>query len=163
MDDFFNEQTNGRLNEGSEATRVNPDQVNVIMREIANVFRDATLGAINEVKPEGRENNWVRVRNFYGEEEEDPFEWIEAFERASGANNWSNGRKIKIATGYLAGMAADWYHDNKNELVHWDNEYQVNASFVPAFLKYFATPERKHQWQVELNSLKQKESEHVSN
>ncbi|CAG8827437.1 10516_t:CDS:2, partial [Racocetra persica] len=96
-----------------------------------------------------------------GEEDEDPVKWVEAFERAADANNWTLARKIKITSGHLMGIAASWYNNHKDDFFLWDDEINPENSFVQAFIKYFATPKCKHQWQVELNTLKQKENEKV--
>ncbi|CAG8673637.1 11351_t:CDS:2 [Cetraspora pellucida] len=80
MDELLGEQIIGdeQYPERDEGAQVNPDQVNVILREIANTFHDATLEAINDVRPEGCENNWVWVEanlgntndNYYLDERE---------------------------------------------------------------------------------------------
>ncbi|CAG8832451.1 20880_t:CDS:2, partial [Racocetra persica] len=42
-----------------------------------------------------------------------------------------------------------WYNDHKNDFLLWDDEINPVNSFVQAFVKYFATSERKYQWQVD--------------
>src|SRR5260364_455388 len=69
--------------------------------------------------------------------------------------------KIKIALGHLAEIAASWYNDQKDDLLYWDDDVNPEDSFAQSFVKYFATPERRHQWQLELTSLKQKSKEKV--
>src|SRR5260363_180552 len=136
----------------------NRNQAQNLLRDIARAFRDV---AQHEAPATPRENNYVHVRTFKGEEDEDPVEWVEAFERAADANNWARARKIKIASDHLAGITASWYNDQKDDLLYWDNDDNSENSFVQSFVKYFATTERRHQWQLELTSLKQKEKEKV--
>lgn len=66
---------------------------------------------------------------------------------------------MRIASGYLAGIAATWYNDNKEDLLFWDDKANPNNSFVQSLVKYFTTPKRRHQWQVELNTSVQREAE----
>src|SRR5581483_7212746 len=88
-------------------------------------------------------------------------EWIEAFERAAMANNWTGRRRTQIASGYLTGIAVSWYDDNWRTIDHWDDDKHRDRSFVPRFVEYFATPERRHKWQMELNTIIQKNEERV--
>ncbi|CAG8847284.1 32006_t:CDS:1, partial [Racocetra persica] len=85
----------------------NQDALQAVLREIAHAFRDATAGAAAAPRTPVHETNLVRVEPFFGTEEEDPLEWVELFDRAADANNWTPGRKTKIASGYLRGVAAN--------------------------------------------------------
>jgi hypothetical protein len=58
--------------------------------------------AINNMPAGGpRELNVVKIADFHGKDEEDPFEWIDLFEQAATANRWAADRKVDIAAGYL--------------------------------------------------------------
>ncbi|CAG8605092.1 10126_t:CDS:2, partial [Gigaspora rosea] len=63
------------------------------------------------------------------------------FEKAALANNWKNGRKIEIVSGYLFEAAAYWYED----------------------IKGFGTLEKKNKWHNELHNIKQGKDEHTGN
>ncbi|RIB07528.1 hypothetical protein C2G38_2214163 [Gigaspora rosea] len=64
-----------------------PEPLHVVLWEIANAFKEATVGTATAARPALRENNLVCVDSFHGTEDEDPLEYIEAFERAADANN----------------------------------------------------------------------------
>ncbi|CAI2199648.1 5640_t:CDS:1, partial [Funneliformis geosporum] len=57
------------------------------------------------------ETNLVPVRRFSGKTDEDPNDWLVHFEKAAKANNWTSERILEIVSGFLEGMAADWYED----------------------------------------------------
>ena len=61
------------------------------------------LGGNNRPK----ETSIVKVDPFYGKEDEDPYEWLEAFEQAAMANQWSKPRRVEIAPGYFKDAARD--------------------------------------------------------
>jgi hypothetical protein len=59
-------------------------------------------------QPQACELSIIKVPDFYGKANEDPFEWIDHFEQAAEANRWTtDARKISIVQGYLRGAAAD--------------------------------------------------------
>ena len=71
----------------------------------------ATTQALNAFSQPGgpRELSIVKVADFWGKDEEDPYEWIDQFSHAANANQWQEaGWLIDIAKGYLKGAAADW-------------------------------------------------------
>ncbi|CAG8852795.1 20927_t:CDS:1, partial [Gigaspora margarita] len=41
---------------------------------------------------------------------------LEAFKRADVANYWSEKRMLKIASGYLYGLAANWHKEKRDQL-----------------------------------------------
>ncbi|CAG8831827.1 54_t:CDS:1, partial [Gigaspora rosea] len=47
------------------------------------------------------------VKYFYGTDDKDPFEWLDDFEKVAKANNWTEERRVKIASGYLKEIAAE--------------------------------------------------------
>src|SRR5260364_260641 len=82
--------------QNNEYPRDNRNQAQNLLRDIARAFRDV---AQHEVPAAPRENTWVHVRTFKSEEDEDPVEWVEAFERAADANNWLELEKLKLLQG----------------------------------------------------------------
>ncbi|CAG8658333.1 11868_t:CDS:2 [Cetraspora pellucida] len=77
------------------------------------MFKEATVRIAATTRPSVQKTNLVHVKLFYREEEEDPHEWVELFDHAADANNWAPERKVKIASGYLCGLAAYWYDNFK--------------------------------------------------
>ncbi|RIB30630.1 hypothetical protein C2G38_2152082 [Gigaspora rosea] len=67
-----------------------------------------------------KENNLVKVKYFYGTDDKDPFEWLDDFEKVAKANNWTEERRVKIASGYLKEIAAEWYKENKEVIKYWN-------------------------------------------
>src|ERR1043166_2322313 len=56
-----------------------------------------------------KELSLVKIADYYGKNEEDPHEWLEAFEQTAEANRWQGDeRRLAIAKGHLKGAAADW-------------------------------------------------------
>ncbi|CAB4446865.1 unnamed protein product [Rhizophagus irregularis] len=100
----------------------------------------------------------IEVPPFYGWDDEDPYEWIQAFLQAHTTNGWANNRKVALAAGHLKEAAYDWYQNDHTNITQWEGN---NASFKERFLAYFATDARKNQWTRELQGIKQKEGESV--
>src|SRR3954468_16820436 len=59
-----------------------------------------------------RKTSVVKIDPFYGDEQ-DPISWIEEFEKAAVANNYSDARKLDIIQAYLKGTAATWLHERQ--------------------------------------------------
>ena len=78
-------------------------------KEVADEFKKETTGGVKEL-------NIIKVEPFHGKEEEDPTEWVDMFEKAALANNWKDGRKVEIASGYLFRAVAYWYDDIKDTI-----------------------------------------------
>ncbi|CAB4418294.1 unnamed protein product [Rhizophagus irregularis] len=100
----------------------------------------------------------IEVPPFYGRDDEDPYEWIQAFLQAHTTNGWANNQKVALAAGHLKEAAYDWYQNDHTNITQWEGN---NASFKDRFLAYFATDARKNQWTRELQGIKQKEGESV--
>ncbi|CAG8686989.1 2439_t:CDS:2, partial [Cetraspora pellucida] len=75
---------------------------------------------------------------FYGEEEKDPYKWVELFDHAADANNWVPERKVKIASSYLHGLAAHWYDDFKWAFDHWDNKKDPEGGLRPKIASWLS-------------------------
>jgi hypothetical protein len=67
----------------------------------------AQLG--NPPPPPARALNIVRVSDYNGYENEDPYEWIEMAAKAADANNWNDARLLQVAASCLKGPAHQWY------------------------------------------------------
>ncbi|GES87833.1 Sel1 repeat family protein [Rhizophagus clarus] len=50
----------------------------------------------------------VKVNNFHGRDDEDPYERLEHFETAATTNRWTGDGRIAIAAGYLKDAAHNW-------------------------------------------------------
>ncbi|RIB27548.1 hypothetical protein C2G38_2160273 [Gigaspora rosea] len=111
-----------------------------LLREIANAFRNATIGVAAAAHPTSRETNLVRVDPFHGTKDENPFEWVEIFKCAVNANNWSPDRKIQIASEYLCGIAATWYDGIKKFLLHWNDDLEPDIRLFPILLHISPPP-----------------------
>ncbi|CAG8476658.1 17424_t:CDS:2 [Gigaspora margarita] len=83
------------------------------MEMITKFFADTAKNIMNGSKSEIKESNHVKVKGFYSTKDEDPFEWFDDFECATKANNWPKNCQLKIASGYLKEMVANWYKENK--------------------------------------------------
>ena len=134
-----------------------------ILIEMKNVQQNICENFIRELRKLSKEKieNIVKVREFYGRDEENPVEWIEEFNRIADANNWKNDRKLLIAAAYLRETAAEWYEDDKENILQWD-KMGKNDSFEERFIeKFLTTMKISRQW-GELLSIKQKEGETVN-
>ena len=86
----------------------------------------------------------VKVEPFYEKETEDPYEWLESFEQAALANQWTRNKQVEIAPGYLRDAAWDWYLSNRDKLNYWSDWQDekgenpiYNQGFKTKFLEYF--------------------------
>ena len=79
----------------------------------------------------------VKIDPYYGDEQ-DPISWIEDFEKAATANNYTDARKLQIVAAHLKGTAATWFYDrqqnvttNPTSWVHniGDNAAQIALTF----------------------------------
>ncbi|GET04678.1 hypothetical protein RCL_jg8074.t1 [Rhizophagus clarus] len=99
----------------------------------------------------------VEVPPFYGNDTEDPNEWIDIFIQAHTTNGWADDRRVALAAGHLKEAAYDWYQNDKTNITQWEGN--PANSFKERLIAYFATPARKNQWARELQGVKQKEGE----
>jgi hypothetical protein len=109
------------------------------------------------------EGHTIKVDYFHGNENEDPSEWLTAFERASITNRWTTGeRKKAIAGGHMKGTAADWF-DGISATIgnHWATTTNDGNNFVDLFEARFINETKKNQWYQELAVLRQQSDESV--
>ena len=90
---------------------------------------------------------------------QDPIEWLEAFERACVANKVPEQRKIVLVASYLRGTALTWY--NRQVIQVWNNAIHRTASFVHLFKHQFCNPFKISQWKHQLRNRKQKAGETI--
>ena len=71
----------------------------------------------------------IEVPLFYGNDDEDPNEWVTMFEQAHAANGWSadEARKMALAVGHLRDAARDW--GQNAGLVQYNDQGHQNTSF----------------------------------
>ncbi|CAB4442769.1 unnamed protein product [Rhizophagus irregularis] len=58
----------------------------------------------------------IEVPPFYGRDDEDPYEWIQAFLQAHTTNGWADNRKVALAAGHLKEAAYDWYQNDHTNI-----------------------------------------------
>jgi hypothetical protein len=81
---------------------------------------------------------------------QDPIEWLEAFERACIANRIPEERQVLLVASYLKGTALTWY--NRQRIRTWDSLLEPNTSFVPLFKEQFCNPFKISQWKYQLRN-----------
>src|SRR4051794_30064341 len=131
--------------------------------------QQATTQALNALPGAGgpREVSIIKVPDFWGKDEEDPYEWVDQFKHAAAANQWQGeARLLNIAKGYLKGAAADWVREAttvgvNRQIVYWDNVNQQPTSLAPRLLEKFAPETRQNKWYQELMTLRQSSTETV--
>jgi hypothetical protein len=95
-------------------TTMNNEQLKNLIDHMTRSFKDIAKDIKNTPSGSGghggnatpKESNIITVKPFYGNDDEDPNDWIRSFEIAAEANNWSKARMLKIVPGYLHGLAA---------------------------------------------------------
>src|SRR5436305_5300630 len=101
FEDYYNEY----ILQEENLNNMNEDQIKTLLTTL--------LGPdgldIKKAGKDRKELSIVKVEPFYGKETEDPYEWLEAFEQAALANQWTRGRRVEIAQGYLRDAARNWY------------------------------------------------------
>jgi hypothetical protein len=90
---------------------------------------------------------------------QDPIEWLEAFERACNANRIQDQRRVILVASYLRGTALTWY--NRKTIAYWNDAHRPTASFVPLFKAEFCNAFKLSQWKYQLRNRKQKPGETV--
>ena len=90
---------------------------------------------------------------------QDPIEWLNAFERACEANQVARNRMVLLVASYLKGTALTWF--NSQNITYWNAPTAPNTSFVPLFKNHFCNPFKISQWKHQLHNRKQKPGETV--
>ena len=107
---------------------------------------------------EPRETRLVDFPEFKGGNQ-DPIEWLEAYERACHANRVPEERQIILVASYLKGTALTWY--NQQTIHSWNSLLFPNTAFVNLFKQNFCNPFKMSQWKHQLRNRKQKPGETV--
>ncbi|KAG9292575.1 hypothetical protein G9A89_006946 [Geosiphon pyriformis] len=96
------------------------------------------------------------------EEQFNPIEWLDDFERAATANQYDNKYKFQIVGGYLQGFSATWFLQKTNDnaqqrIIRWTpaNAGEDNTSFTTQFETKFRTPILISKWRMELEKKTQ--------
>ena len=134
---------------------------------IQQLHQNLTNAVNNANNAPPRELSIIKVSDFSGKDNEDPYEWIDQFERAAEANRWADARLVPIAKGYFKGAAADWARDAtaataQNQIVQWDNNNAVNTSLKPRLIAKFASETKQNRWYQELMTTRQLATESVN-
>ncbi|GBB86881.1 hypothetical protein RclHR1_01330035 [Rhizophagus clarus] len=80
----------------------------------------------------------VEVLPFYGNDKEDPNEWIDIFIQAYTTNGWADARRGALAAGHLKKAVYDWYQNDKINITQWEGD--PANSFKERLIAYFAMP-----------------------
>ena len=103
----------------------------------------------------GREKNLMKPNKFAGNDSDDSYEWIEAFERIAEANNWNDKDWVGIAVGFFTKAAAQWYEENRRNIpaTRWFGD----KGFRIIFLHKFASKTKQGQWHRQFKNCSQGE------
>ncbi|CAG8816040.1 11794_t:CDS:2, partial [Gigaspora rosea] len=115
---------------------MNKDQLRELLEGLTTFFAEVANTIANTKKnlEDKRELTHVKVDPFHRSDDEDPIEWD---------------------------LATDWYKGKRDDLTQWKNDKEEESSFYHKFINFFATPERRHGCQIELQELKQQKHEKV--
>jgi hypothetical protein len=138
---------------------------NTMQTELQNNL--ATINALAQANQNHISTKIIDVPTFHGQDNEDPYEWLQLFESAFAANGWPDNRKLALASGFLRDAARDWWVTNQGQAqnnthinVYYDNNAQAR-SFDIQLKAYFVTQIKRDRWLKELQSIKQGETELV--
>lgn len=95
---------------------------------------------------------------------QDPVQWLEEFEQAAQANQYTDNYKLAVVSGYLLNEAQTWHQGvialgGAGNFQSWGNVN--NRNFRNMFLTHFRTPEKVLQWRFDLQSRIQSATESV--
>ncbi|GES79803.1 retroviral-like aspartic protease 1 [Rhizophagus clarus] len=105
-----------------------------------------------------KESRLVDFPKFKGGNQ-DPIEWLEAFDRACKANCVSMDRRMDVVPSYLKGTALIWF--NTVGAREWENSLNRNQSFTHLFEAQFCNPFKMSQWKHQLRNRKQRAGETI--
>src|SRR3954453_3588323 len=113
-----------------------------------------------------RELSIVKVPDFCERDDENPYEWLDQFERAAEANRWADARLVAIAKGYFKGAAADWARDAtaqgaNQQITTWNTNGAAATSLRPRLITKFASETKQNRWYQELMTTRQVLTESV--
>ncbi|CAG8693446.1 19804_t:CDS:2 [Cetraspora pellucida] len=94
--------------------------VNSSLPKINTKFKEVAIEVVTVTRLSICKTNLVCVDTFYTNKEEDPLEFIKAFDYTANTNNWSSECKIKIDSDYLHKIVTSWHDEIKDNLVYWN-------------------------------------------
>ena len=117
------------------------------MADVAlNNAANAMTQLANALTP-GGEKTLMKINFFTGDGTQDPVEWLEEFEQAAIANNWTAARQLALASAYLKEIASAWFQGlNPAPNAFKDGAHQ-DQSFYHLFKIQFSTTKQKIKWQ----------------
>src|ERR1044072_2118652 len=142
------------MSEDEEATReANKDRLIIkALQEIVKAIKKK--GTTEGVK----ETRLVSFSTFSGGDQ-DPIEWIDAFDQACQTNGVKKKRKLEVAMSYLKGSALTWA--KSSGVISWKDPIRITRSFVHQFRKEYCRVYRKALWKQELKNIKQRSEESI--
>ena len=105
-----------------------------------------------------KETRLVSFPTFSGGDQ-DPIEWIDAFDQACQTNGVKKKRKLEVAMSYLKGSALTWA--KSSGVTSWEDPIRITRSFVHQFRKEYCGVYRKALWKQELKNIKQRSEESI--
>src|ERR1043166_7943323 len=142
------------MSENEEATReANKDRL--IIKALWEIVKVTKRKGITEGVKETR---LVSFPTFSGGDQ-DPIEWIDAFDQACQTNGVKKKRKLEVAMSYLKGSALTWA--KRRGEISWEDPIRIIRSFVHQFRKEYCGVYRKALWKQELKNIKQRSEESI--
>jgi len=106
--------------------------------------------------PPPRTLNVVKVTDYHGYENEDPYDWLQATTLAATANNWDGAKTLQVACSAMKGPAAQWLQEMALLANPFGNSFDGgNPDFVTRFKEKFASQDRRNMWRIQLRALTQ--------
>jgi len=85
----------------------------------------------------------MKINFFTGDGTQDPVEWLEEFERAAIANNWTAARQLALAPAYLKEIASAWFQGLNPAFNAFKDGAHQDQSFYHLFKTQFSTTKQK--------------------
>jgi hypothetical protein len=79
---------NSNNNSGNNTVNIPSNQLAALLQQMTTTLQGLTVANPVNVAAANRELNIIKSSNFHGRDDEDPFEWVTAFEQAATANQW---------------------------------------------------------------------------
>src|SRR6185437_4530635 len=120
--------------------------------EILNYLKTNTTGSI-----------LLRIEPYLGDGTQDPYTWIESFEKAASANKWNAMRKREVLPAFLHGVADEWQQAFYGTQTTTGNPNWANlwTAITDDFKDTFCTQRWKNKWLKELDTIKQGSDEPI--
>src|ERR1044071_215990 len=108
--------------------------------------------------PNNRILNIAKLPDYYGNDTEDPFKWIDTAKTTARANNWNEAKLLQIIPSAMKGTAQQWYQDAIRAGAFdafFTNAHAALNPLEDAFLQHYASDHRRANWRLQLRSLTQ--------